>query len=325
MLPNRKPPAPLLRPKPRPAFNRLSAALLLLVGGLGGFVLGIALQPLPSQRDAAPTLASAPALPREFPTAPTRPAGDPRIADLRVVDPRAGDSRAGDPRLGAAGSLAGSAASTGGGGQATETQAFREAQTAEEARLAAAMQARVAAETQLADLQRQVARAAARRDALQGEAGQPGPREFSRDLQPGIPRDGGLAAREPAMRREPSPPPGASLALVPPPAPPRPTRFDPPAGSTRLPRIVVHHRAGSPAAAETAAAITDQLREAGFEAGEVKGVAAVPAQRVVRYFHADDAPTAARLAGRLGRGWAIQDFRSFEPSPPPGLLEVWLP
>jgi hypothetical protein len=45
----------------------------------------------------------------------------------------------------------------------------------------------------------------------------------------------------------------------------------------------------------------------------------------VRYFHAEDAPAAARLAGRLGRGWALQDFRSYEPLPSPGLLEVWLP
>ncbi|WP_431270035.1 hypothetical protein [Dankookia sp. P2] len=33
----------------------------------------------------------------------------------------------------------------------------------------------------------------------------------------------------------------------------------------------------------------------------------------------------ARLAGRLGRGWAIQDFRGYEPSPGPGTLEVWVP
>ena len=52
---------------------------------------------------------------------------------------------------------------------------------------------------------------------------------------------------------------------------------------------------------------------------------ATPSQRVVRYFHSEDAPAAARLAGRLGRGWALQDFRSYEPLPSPGLLEVWLP
>jgi len=51
----------------------------------------------------------------------------------------------------------------------------------------------------------------------------------------------------------------------------------------------------------------------------------VPSQRVVRYYHADDAAAAARLAGRLGRGWAIQDFRAHEPAPPPGTLEIWLP
>jgi hypothetical protein len=46
---------------------------------------------------------------------------------------------------------------------------------------------------------------------------------------------------------------------------------------------------------------------------------------VVRYFHAADAAAAARLAGRLGPGWAIQDFRALSPSPPPQTLELWLP
>jgi len=36
-------------------------------------------------------------------------------------------------------------------------------------------------------------------------------------------------------------------------------------------------------------------------------------------------PAAARLAGRLGPGWAIQDFRALSPSPPPQTLELWLP
>ena len=57
----------------------------------------------------------------------------------------------------------------------------------------------------------------------------------------------------------------------------------------------------------------------------VRPAPAVPSQRVVRYFHSGDAPAAARLAGRLGRGWAIQDFRGYEPLPSPGTLEVWLP
>jgi len=58
-----------------------------------------------------------------------------------------------------------------------------------------------------------------------------------------------------------------------------------------------------------------QLRQAPF----------VPSTPVVRYFHAEDQGAAASLAARLGRGWAIQDFRAYIPQPPPQTLEVWLP
>ncbi len=64
------------------------------------------------------------------------------------------------------------------------------------------------------------------------------------------------------------------------------------------------------------------------EAGKAAGRRLRPdgsAQRVVRYVHAEDATAAARLAGRLGRGWAIQDFRAYHPSPTPQTIEVWMP
>jgi hypothetical protein len=91
------------------------------------------------------------------------------------------------------------------------------------------------------------------------------------------------------------------------------------------PRVFVHYRGGSSVAAEAAMMAAAQLREAGIEVVELRTVTAAPAQRVVRYFHAEDAATAARLAGRLGRGWAIQDFRSYEPGTAPQTLEIWLP
>jgi hypothetical protein len=84
-------------------------------------------------------------------------------------------------------------------------------------------------------------------------------------------------------------------------------------------------RAGSAAAADAAAGLAAQLRDSGFILADLREVPSTPSQRVVRYFHADDAAAAARLAGRLGRGWAIQDFRTFEPSPAPQTLEIWLP
>ena len=68
-----------------------------------------------------------------------------------------------------------------------------------------------------------------------------------------------------------------------------------------------------------------QVRDAGFELSGTRAVSAIPSQRVVRYFRAEDAPAAARLAGRLGQDWALQDFQAYEPLPAPGVLEVWLP
>lgn len=90
-------------------------------------------------------------------------------------------------------------------------------------------------------------------------------------------------------------------------------------------RIFVHHRANSPAAASAASDVAQNLRGGGFEVQAVRGATFVPSTPVVRYFHEEDQPAAARLAGQLGQGWAIQDFRAFLPQPAPQTLEVWLP
>ncbi len=88
-------------------------------------------------------------------------------------------------------------------------------------------------------------------------------------------------------------------------------------------RVVVNHRAGAaPAAAED---VAQGLRAAGIEVAAIRSAPFVPSTPVVRYFHEEDQAAAARLASRLGRGWAIQDFRAFVPQPPPQTLEVWLP
>lgn len=90
-------------------------------------------------------------------------------------------------------------------------------------------------------------------------------------------------------------------------------------------RIFVHHRANSAEAASAASAVAQSLRGGGFEVQAVRGATFVPSTPVVRYFHEEDQAAAARLAGRLGQGWAIQDFRAFLPQPAPQTLEVWLP
>ncbi|MBD0275512.1 MAG: OmpH family outer membrane protein [Acetobacteraceae bacterium] len=194
---------------------------------------------------------------------------------------------------------------------ANDAEALRRSLAAEQARLDALARARTAAEAQLAQLQEQMAQ---REQAAQREI---------------------LARREAALASLPS-----VTAPLPSPSP-RPPRAEPrtepasgaasgvaPRGAVSnagQQRVVVHHRAGSYAAAEAAGAMAAQVREAGFDLSDTRAATATPSQRVVRYFHAEDAPAAARLAGRLGRGWALQDFRSYEPLPPPGLLEVWLP
>ena len=90
-------------------------------------------------------------------------------------------------------------------------------------------------------------------------------------------------------------------------------------------RVLVHHRANSPAASGAAAEVAQSLRGgSGFEVQGVRSAAFVPSTPVVRYFHEEDQAAAARLAARLGRGWAIQDFRAYLPQPAPQTLEVWL-
>ncbi|WP_237216589.1 hypothetical protein, partial [Falsiroseomonas oryziterrae] len=102
----------------------------------------------------------------------------------------------------------------------------------------------------------------------------------------------------------------------------------PPAGpvaeaSGRPLRVFVHHRANAPASG--AEEVVQTLRGGGIDVTAVRASPFVPSTPVVRYFHEEDQATAARLAGRLGRSWAIQDFRAYVPQPPPGTLEVWLP
>ncbi|MFC7474620.1 hypothetical protein ACFQS7_09665 [Dankookia sp. GCM10030260] len=172
------------------------------------------------------------------------------------------------------------------------TRARIAAEAEQQARLDGLARARAAAEAQLAALQRDLATAQREREATLREA-------------------------SPALRRE--------VAPLPPVAAPPPAISRPGPAPGGQPRVFVHHRAGSPVGAEAAAALVASLRDGGFEVPDIRPVAAVPSQRVVRYFYAEDAAAAARLAGRLGRGWAIQDFRGYEPSPGPGTLEVWVP
>ena len=117
-------------------------------------------------------------------------------------------------------------------------------------------------------------------------------------------RDIAALERDTAERRSPPPP--------------------PPEPGARPMRVVVHHRANSPAASGAATALARTLRGGGVEVQALRSAAFVPSTPVVRFFHEEDRVAASRLAARLGPGWAIQDFRAYLPQPAPQTLEVWL-
>jgi hypothetical protein len=175
---------------------------------------------------------------------------------------------------------------------------------AEEARLASLRTARV-------ELERQVE--ALRQEAEQRRRDMPG-RKLGQDTA----GTGAPAPIQPASGPAAAPPP-----LPTPPAAPAAAAAPDPAA--RGVRVFVHHRANSTAASSAAEELAQGLRGAGFEVAAPRPVPFVPSTPVVRYFHEEDQAAAARLAGRLGRGWAIQDFRAFVPQPAPQTLEVWLP
>ncbi|TDH61432.1 hypothetical protein E2C06_16740 [Dankookia rubra] len=279
----------MLRPQRRWTFRTLVLALILcMVGAIGGIVVGLGLRPPPTA-PSEPPLAAGPASPPRT----TGPAQPPPEAP---PDRTAAEASAVEGRLAALRRAVEQE-------QARLDALIRSRVTAEaeqQARLDALGRARATAEAQLATLQRDIVSAQRELAAV--------PRREAAPLPP-------IAGTAPPAAPAPAPPPA------------RPTRETPataPAAGGQ-PRVFVHHRAGSAAGAEAASAVSGTLRDGGFEVPEVRAVPAVPSQRVVRYFHAEDAAAAARLAGRLGRGWAIQDFRGYEPSPGSGTLEVWVP
>jgi hypothetical protein len=169
---------------------------------------------------------------------------------------------------------------------------------AEETRLAGLREQRAALERELVSMQQEIEQR--RRDLGQK---QPGGAAGPNVLATGIP-----VPIQPAS--------GPGVLTLPPGVEP---------GAARGPRVFVHHRASSGSAAASAEELVQSLRGAGFDPQPPRAVPFVPSTPVVRYFHEEDQAAAARLAARLGRGWAIQDFRAFVPQPPPQTLEVWMP
>ncbi len=191
--------------------------------------------------------------------------------------------------------------------QATaELAALRQATAAERARLEALGDQRDVAAAELARLREQAAEAAVPPVATPAPA---------------------VVAAPPPMPAAPAAPAPAVAAVVPPPPPPPPAVPRPRnrAEARAEGRVQLHYLAGSPAAQQAAEEAAAVLRDAGVEGVELRPAPEVPGNRLVRYHRAEDAGMAARLAGRLGRGWALQDSRGYDPGGAARGLEIWLP
>lgn len=68
--------------------------------------------------------------------------------------------------------------------------------------------------------------------------------------------------------------------------------------------------------------ITARLRTTGYAVNDPAGVGFVISQSHVRYYHAQDAVAAERLAGQIDG--PARDFTGFRPQPAVGTLEVWI-
>lgn len=294
-----RPSAPLLRPQRQLGRKTAVGVGLLLAGAIGGVVIGLSMRPgVQTAQQRAEAMAPVPVVPPGA-TLPGASAPDPALSQGGLPKSALfGGGAEGRPPPAAPVPVIGP--SRGAVPDGRDAEAVRKSLAAEQARLEAIAQARTAAEAQLAQLQAQVTQReilARREAALAALPSVTAP-------MPNLPRV------EPRIEAAPRVAAGSNAA---------------PQQPSGQQRVVLHHRAGSYAASEAAGAMAAQVREAGFDLNETRAVTATPSQRVVRYFHSEDAPAAARLAGRLGRGWALQDFRSYEPLPAPGLLEVWLP
>jgi hypothetical protein len=214
-----------------------------------------------------------------------------------------------------------------------ELAAMRQAAVAERARLVQLAEQRSTAEAELAALQEQArARPEPGPEPLPEAPAEPAAVVAGETPLP-APRLPAPALAAPLVATPVAPPMAPVVAPVvvpvaPPPATPRQApraRGEARAEARPDGRVQLHYLAGSPAARQAAEDAAAVLRDAGLEGVELRPVAEVPDNRLVRYHRAEDAGAAARLAGRLGRGWALQDSRGYDPVGNGRSLEVWLP
>ena len=93
------------------------------------------------------------------------------------------------------------------------------------------------------------------------------------------------------------------------------------------PRIVIHVPAGSVEAGTVSNQLLTMLRPRPGTV-EARPVADGPARPTINFYHPDDEAAARQAAGWMadaGLAWTVRDLTSFQPRPPRGLIEVWLP
>jgi hypothetical protein len=119
-----------------------------------------------------------------------------------------------------------------------------------------------------------------------------------------------------------------SVLPIPPPPPPAPQAAAGKAAPAAVrPRIVIHHRANS-SRAEAEADRLATLLSSEFGTVEERVVAYGPQVPTARYFYAEDAAAAERIAAVLaatGTTWRVQNLSTFRPLPRQGTIEIWLP
>ena len=93
------------------------------------------------------------------------------------------------------------------------------------------------------------------------------------------------------------------------------------------PRIIIHVPAGSVEAGTVSNQLLAMLRPRPGTV-EARPVADGPARPTINFYHPDDEAAARQAAGWMadaGLAWTVRDLTSFQPRPPRGLIEVWLP
>ena len=88
------------------------------------------------------------------------------------------------------------------------------------------------------------------------------------------------------------------------------------------PQVNVHILLPGAAERDAGAEVAGRLQIAGYRAVETAETGIGIRETNVRYYHAADAAAAAEIARQLGT--TARDFTGFSPSPPEGLIEVWM-